>query len=156
MITDKSKLADLIARLEVAEHGSRELDLDVHRAAYCWLADAEIVDEFDGVFKWRKPGSSTWRIAICGPYTTSLDAITALIAEKMPGWFVSSVHMPEGFRAPDYPAFEANLVGNIRERQFGFDEPPEMDHDTINGAANTEPLARCIAFLRAIEGTSHD
>ena len=149
--------ADLIARLEAAERGSRELDGEIFEAVIGPLFPNG-TDHFGNhqyaVLFGFKP-YAIWDGAH-GPrsiphFTTSLDAIAALTAEKLPGWFVSSAHMPEAYRARDQPAFEVHLIGNICERQFGFDEPPEMDHDTISGAAQTEPLARCVALLRALE-----
>lgn len=62
------KLTDLIAKLEAASEGSRELDLDI----------AQLLRE-----PWGYTGGETPRDIKCAPITTSLDAIVEL---KLPGW----------------------------------------------------------------------
>lgn len=65
----ESKLTDLIAKLEAATEGSRELDLDI----------AQLLRE-----PWGYTGGETPRDIKCAPITTSLDAIVALIERKLP------------------------------------------------------------------------
>ena len=73
--------------------------------------------------------------------TESIDAITGLIAEKLPGWALSS-HCPSsshGYR------FAAGLSP--------YDPTDEWTHSDCGGVdvtASTEPLARCAALLRAL------
>lgn len=66
----ESKLTDLIAKLEAATEGSRELDLDI----------AQLFRE-----PWGYTGGETPRDIKCAPITTSLDAIVRLIERKLPG-----------------------------------------------------------------------
>jgi hypothetical protein len=140
MTTDKSKTADLIARLEAAEHGSRELD-----ARIMLMLRPEL-----GVAPYTQPDIGFWRarggyrtVEVRAPhYTTSLDAITTLIAEKLPGW-----------------SGTADIVRSDRaDGKFSAEVRPlaaEIGED-VEGNGKTSVLAVCIAFLRAIEGTSHD
>lgn len=77
---------DLIAKLEAAEAGSRELDLEIEKAlGYC--DPSAWYDEKDGNLSWheyREFGSTIAAELLAGPlhhYTTSLDA--ALPGEKI-------------------------------------------------------------------------
>jgi len=118
--------ADLIARLEAAERGSRELDGEIATLigwkeilAECWEAPDEACS------LWHHPPT----------FTTSIDAIAALTAEKLPGWSVSSALSQSHARANVW------RMSPISRGSF----PPK------HATAKTEPLARCIALLRALE-----
>lgn len=121
--------ADLIARLEAAERGSRELDAAVLRAARFkviggqrgWLwSDGKII---------IKPGSSR--------VSRSIDAIAALTAEKLPGWS-GTIDIVRSDRADG--KFSAEI------RPLGAEIGEEM-----YCSGNKPALAFCIALLRALE-----
>jgi hypothetical protein len=116
---------DLIARLEAAEHGSRELDMAIAIA----LGWKEILAEC-----WEAPDEERTLHSAHPTWTTCLTTIMALIAKKLPGFALTGT---TDYRGSTYFHLKH---GNISVVAF----------------AKTEPLARCIAFLRAIEGTSHD
>jgi hypothetical protein len=112
---------DLIARLEAATEGSRELDIAVGRAA------GEEVD-----LERDQHGRPLFRLArdawgILPHYTTSLDAALTLVPEGHLHWYVG--RWPIGYRAEI-----------CRHHQT----PP---HIPMIGA--TPALALCIAALRA-------
>jgi len=69
-------------------------------------------------------------------YTASLDAITVLIERA--------------FGQMEYSSGKAlaDVSRNIRGYHWAR---LETDHDALYGEANTEPLARCVAFLRALQ-----
>jgi len=77
----------LIARLESAGEGSRELDEAVIRT----LTDAQVVARF-GDFEWRPEGVGIWR-AMPSP-TTSVDAALALAERVLPKvwWEMTAAH----------------------------------------------------------------
>lgn len=130
-------LAQLIARLEAASEGSRPLD---------WLIAEEIGDE---AFRLKAaawppfaPGSKIDKDIPA--FTTSLDAIVALIERKLPGhaWMLSS---------PDKLLSNPLCQGEVAEGEFSF--------ETTKGCAPTPALALCIAFLTALQAqqeTSED
>ena len=97
-----------------AEAGSRELDLEI------WGNHVAVP---------RSP--RPWKLNVTPPaYTTSIDAITALIGEKLPGWVKGYQDDPDGARA---------ILAN-----------PETLYARWS-TAKTAPLALCIAMLRAIK-----
>jgi len=83
-------------------------------------------------------------------WTGSLDAITALIERELPGWALNSGRTPDEFKLVHEPNFTASVMGEVREVQFGYNEPPELTYTTHEAKAATEPLARCAAFCRAM------
>lgn len=99
-------MSDLIALLEAAEGGSFELDMAVADAA-----------------KATDRSWSSW------PYTTSLDAIVALIGEKLPGW----------------------TWGVGSDGQAAISSPPKGQYVVFGTVAKTASLALCAALLRAIK-----
>jgi hypothetical protein len=124
--------SELVARLEGASEGSRELD------ALVWLAinpNGEIDVKRTGrtevpAWRCRIPGSIKNSWTSPQPVTTSLDAALAL-AERVLG---SKAHVWQIVRF-----FDRHSV------QFG-------DHLTLpSGEGATAPLAACIALLRAKE-----
>lgn len=130
MMTDNS----LIKRLQEAESGSRELDTLVWCAANPGL---RIFDE-----EW--PGvcvDADGVPVIATSVSTSLDAIVALIGEKLPGWGVVIRMERKPYLetcelcAPDDP--NASLMDKWPVR--------------MSGGAKTAPLACCIALLTAIQ-----
>jgi len=104
-------MTDLITRLEQAEAGSLELDLALIVAVY-------------GI-------ASTYPVPA---YTTSLDAIVALIGEKLPGWMKGYQDDPKGARA--------------------YLSDPDSGRAT-SSLAKTPATAFCIALLRAIKEGEH-
>lgn len=123
---ENAHCSDLIARLEKAEAGSRELDAEIATAVlgWKWIAVEQV---------WELPAGSSWpqsrsRWGVTA-YTTSLDAIVALIGEKLPGmdWTVSSTG-------------EVYLVG------------PNIVNDWFEAnGAKTPALALCSSLLRALQ-----
>lgn len=117
---------ELIARLEAASEGSLELDEAIALRFYPWLAPLPR-SEYGG---WHHPTDGL--IAPADPYTTSLDAIVALIERELPEcvWRV-------GFD-PDYGTMLGSIVGAAPICASGL-------------ARHDDPkLALCIALLRAL------
>jgi hypothetical protein len=121
-------MTDLIARLEAATEGSRELDAYVARAVGINVTYSnEITPEPCGDDDCYLPN-----------YTTSIDAALALIERKLPGSYIDLsgprkyLHIPTP--APNHWRAE------IRAQSFGW------------GA--TAPLALVLAILRAL--SAHD
>lgn len=124
----ESKLTDLIARLEAATEGCRDLD----------LVFAQTVGA-----NWSYTGEPP-RVIYCKPFTTSLDAIVALIERKLPdrAWMLSS---------PDKLLSHPLCQGEIAEGELAF--------ETVKGCAPTPALALCIALLSALRqqgGSEHE
>lgn len=137
---------ELIARLEAASEGSRELDALIFRAI-----GAPLPERFASLklaLEWQDDGTALMpvgemRVRYEPPaYTTSLDAIVALIERS--NWKLYSVDAsvdgrPSCFiKGPDrlWPADDES------DEHFG----PGWEH----GRAKSLPLALCIALLRAL------
>lgn len=119
--------ADLIAKLEVAEGPSRELDQEIAKAAGLkpsWRDDGEA--------RFYSPGMSNGPAKIAPPFTSSLDAALTLVPdglriymERKPTdppqpWFVTvRPHAQDGWDAvSDYPAL-ALCIAALRARGEG-------------------------------------
>lgn len=122
-------MTDLIARLEAAEAGSRELDEKINDAlcsAKTRICIAGLPDEQGGMWMYEFPGhsaSSALRV------TQSLDAALALAERVLPGFGWGAVQ-GSGERA------KANVT------------PANADHG-FTATAATPALALCAAILRA-------
>lgn len=114
--------AELIARLEAAEAGSRELDFAVAQSLGSVVREGWAETYADGTF-----GGSV------KAYTTSVEAALALAERLIPGvwWVIGRGKLTSG--EPEYGA----------ELLFGPDESLGI------AEAATAPLALCIAILRA-------
>ena len=121
-------MTDLIARLEAAEAGSRELD---SRIVYALDLAPHGFWRIPGVEHgtWAAAGNTTW---VAPHYSTSLDAAMALAERVLPGW-----------------------EGEIDFGRRGFaclhPEQPYPAHLEYNAEASTPALALCAAILRASE-----
>jgi hypothetical protein len=133
-------MLDLIERLEKAEIGGRELDHDISEAFHPHLIGFRLRSGFDGVsVGWAGPG---WSTAWPPTYTTSLDAIVALIGEKLPGWDVV-------IRIPSKPTFKHVCeLGAPDNTAASITDPWPF---RTSAGASSAPLAACIALLRAIQ-----
>jgi hypothetical protein len=116
-------MTDLLARLEVAEAGSRELD-----AAMAVVADK--AERVIGHWRYNAEG----RAREVEPVTTSLDAALALAERVLPGWGWMVRHYAAGQGGPGWCAYVC-----------------EPDADLVeSGPVNSAPaLALCIAILKA-------
>lgn len=118
-------LSALIARLEAAEAGSRELDAAVADVLFPrFTRDGEAVPGFPGRWPFA-PGSA--HDAEVTPVTTSLDAAVALAERVLPGWQVGMWTTKQ------------NAVGSVLREDGG----------AFDANASTPALALCIATLRA-------
>ena len=121
-------LSALIARLEAAEAGSRELDDAAWFAATGEKASYPFDDETDphiryGTLAWvRLPRS-----------TTSLDAALALAERVLPGWVW-------------------NMGNDTRCWAHLWNDLPTYDGNPSMGRAATPAVALCNAILRAKQG----
>lgn len=80
----ESKLTDLIAKLEAATEGSRELDVEIA----CALRPGSRPYRYaPGTYSFRDE-MGVWDTKHVSTVTTSLDAIVALIERKLPVWWV--------------------------------------------------------------------
>jgi len=127
--------SELVARLEGASEGSRELDVLIgsvngYRNRFTGrllseaLADPEMHDE---AMQWEG-------VPYC---TTSLDAALALAERVLPGWAVTMVHRPaiQTITATIFPE--------------GDDSYGAVDDRAGRAYAKTLPLALCASILRA-------
>lgn len=135
--------AELIARLEAAEAGSRELDAEIYQALrYQRGQELGLTREHIGV--WRHLGGgiveSQGSRDLAMPVTTSLDAIVALIEEKLPGWSIASIGMA------DDKTWHCELR---RGFTTSYDAVATSSYRTGCRPA-TAPLACTIALLRAL------
>lgn len=123
--------SELVARLEVAEAGSVELDCDIGIVLGDWSPPRRAVRDPDRPDIWRRDGIKHYQ-----PYaevTRSLDAALALAERVLPGLGAWDV----GYAYNAAPLHYARLV-IVREG------PPEEF-----GRAATPALALCIAILKA-------
>ena len=117
-------MPNLIAELEQAPTGSRELDAEIHAAL------GKPVD-------WLKDTDSDFRI---------LDTAVPFYTTSMDGAFTT---MPEGWSLAGLWSHQNPL----RRRWWGTDARRDSPYQLVHGArgAKTPPLAMCIAGLRARE-----
>lgn len=119
---------DLIARLEAATEGSRELDWDIAHLLY--------------------PGEEPATVTV-GPqlphYTTSLDAALMLVPD---GWRWQI--FGEGKSSDMDPRPMAMLYGDTFDVDRGYGQPPDQDIEWSEAHAATPTLALCIASLKAL------
>jgi hypothetical protein len=144
---------ELATRCEKATGPDARIDGTIAKAVNLLSADAHFLGQDAWGLEtniWVIGGFASYEFPDVEEYTASLDAITALIERELLGWYCTSTHIPPEFRSDETLPFDASLVGNIREEQFGYDEPPELTHAVHPGAGATEPLARCAAFCRTM------
>ena len=123
-ITD---LEQLIARLEAASKGSRDLDRAIHLVVFAdFIKERGMTEEGNG---WRDPEFGA--IAPPQDYTTSIDAALTLVP---PIWRVYAIQ--EQYVDPPNLWF----VGLDRRREH---------RESMIGKAPTPALALCIAALKA-------
>lgn len=132
-------LSALIARLEAAEAGSRELDAAVWAASNGY----ELFEHDGAGWRYRMRPDDIMRherTSYISPYTTSLDAALALAERVLPGgnWCVA-----RDAGASETARFRA-WVQSEEDRQAN---PLGLSSD----AAPTAPLALCISILRGIQ-----
>lgn len=129
------KHAELIARLEATEVGSRELDRDIElEIGGGWIGADE-----DRVYRRDKNGfgyTQAFRT-----FTTSLDAALALAERVLPGF---GVVIDNG--DPNHDS-----VGNRWCRARVWSNAPLPDGSRFTGGAKTLAMALCVAILRALD-----
>lgn len=119
-------MLDLIERLEKAESGSRDFDADMSIVIF----DSQVKRERQILQSFvHHMGDGDW--SVIPAYTTSLDAIVALIGERSP------------LRGP----IALEMAGS----GFCAIESTEPCQDPVTAWGNTPALAACIALLRAIQ-----
>lgn len=129
-------MLDLIERLEKAESGSFELDHQVAEAVFLHLDPSK---RCEGGAGWLGPDQILVRPP--KPYTASLDAIVALIGEKLPGWDVA-------IRIPSQPTFKHVCeLGAPDNPAASITDPWPF---RTSAGASSAPLAACTALLRAL------
>lgn len=126
-------LAELIERVEKATGPDREIDVAIAEAVTPLLLPS---------LKWDRTGNLSSiedpRVTVEAPlFTSSLDSIVALIAEKL----------PKGYRASGRTsAYPGMIPGSPRAKFFAevgdWGSPARAYHDV-------EPIALLLAFLRA-------
>lgn len=124
-------MTDLIARLESAEEGSRELDEAI----------------FDHIG--RKHGTGLAGYTSAPFYTTSLDAALLLVPEGLT-WTATGYDPDGGWSdSVDYRLPYAVLAGPMEELPGDHMSPPEPHRDSWEARATTPALALCAAWLKA-------
>ena len=137
-----ASVSEVLARLEAAECGSRELDAEV--ASVCedgevvWIQNRYIEGSNPAI---RRPSANHLGGFVndpCYSYTTSLDAALALAERIWPHvmWRVG--------HDPDDGSFKAQLA----TAQKPGDQP------AVHANASTSALALCIAILRARQASN--
>jgi len=131
-----SALADLRARVEAATGADRVLDWQVGAAT-----GHSSFDHDSALWPPFREGSRAEKAVPA--YTASLDAVLALVGEKLPGWHVNELH-----QRPDEPLWWADLL--VREI-----EGPPGDEPTwrANAHAATPALALLSALLAALDAS---
>jgi hypothetical protein len=136
---------ELIAKLETATEGSRELDgeiaLAVVRENY---PDAHFVDEESKDVIQVMPGMTAGASSELPRYTTSLDAALLLVPEEF-GWLVRSQHDGLPFANCSHP-YSTNNIWIVNGENVSL--PPE-DQGHNHARAQTPAIALCIAALKA-------
>lgn len=139
--------SELIGRLEAASEGSRELDGEV-----LWLVDRPraLRAYWNAAFGMPKELPEDFRpsglglqgiIAAAPTFTTSLDAIVALIERKLPGeagW---------AWGTSDNPMIVERFNAEAWVRCYDA----RRDNTRWEARSSTAPLALCIALLRALQ-----
>jgi len=122
-------MTDLLERLEVAEAGSRELDLRVFE--HFDRVDGQRWTEADLDYALTDPD-----LTINPPhFTTSLDAALALAERVLPGWWWS---------------ISSERIGEPEPRPFASGWLSDGETGELHTArAKTPALALCIAILKA-------
>jgi hypothetical protein len=130
MKPDITALKSIVPLLETATEGSRELDIKIataigwtdiiKTAAFLWG---------DGLCGYPKNGDD---LALVPIFTTSLDAIDAVTREVLPNFMCEVIWT------------EKECVA------FLFKQSARYNSDDPRGAAATEPLARTLAFIKAL------
>ena len=135
---------NLITRLEAAERGGTELsaEMAVRLRFPEYKYPKPVLNRRPD--SWREAWTRLTHDGFGGGadwphYTTSLDAITALIEEKLPGW-EWDVHSNLGAVVYD-PIVSSGVTYKSTEN---------------SDVVQTAPLALCIAFLRAYEAQEGD
>lgn len=136
-------MTDLIARLEAAEAGSRELDGEIAALLGLnppWAPHHSKTQK--ELFKDGGPGlrARTW---LAPHLTTSLDAITALIGEKLPGYYFG---LQEN-RWPQEPESTTRRWSAYLNAPLGQE---------LEGTHRDKYIACCIVLLRAIKEGADD
>lgn len=131
-------LSALIARLEAAEVGSRELDDSVVISAF----DGEMMDWWDEATQQHQIKAGDGSRVNVTPITTSLDAALALAERVLPGWAMNVCLDKDR---------DGTLLGwSSQVARHGLEGP--VGRDRWFGVAPTPALALCIAILRAKQG----
>lgn len=124
-------LSDLIARLEAAKEGSRELDADLHPTPAWHDEDCD---------EWRAQYGDTGGTIEVPHYTTSLDAALTLVPA---GWNYQLLKTGGVLLLSGKP-FSASIKA---PSEYGWVDPPYPS----DGYADTMPLSLCIAAMKARE-----
>lgn len=142
-------MSDLLAALERAEIGDRELDRVFHEAntGECTHRETkhyafEDGNDYDSGFTCIACGVDMYGNRNKWPaYTTSLDAIVSLIERELPGWDFDFAK-----RQPGRPQMVRAIAPDLIQ-------PSLMDPwpDRIEASAPTLALALCISFVKAKE-----
>ncbi|WCD56275.1 hypothetical protein [Caulobacter phage RLK] len=133
--------ADLIARLEAAESGSRELDVAIAQAIakpttfLNYMTFDEAVRDFPHDLV---NIANNWPIP---HFSASIDASVALIGEKLPGWFFG-LQENRWSKEPE----------QTERRWSAYLSPPTYDPEEpeIEVTHRDRYLSCCIALLRAL------
>lgn len=140
----ESKLTDLIAKLEAATEGSRELDVEIA----CALRPGSRPYRYaPGTYSFRDE-MGVWDTKHVSTVTTSLDAIVGLIERKLPGWggMVSFGSLTCGATL-----HTADLWGLVTETGETEDGIAIQLRPEEHGENRKPALALCIALLSALQ-----
>lgn len=128
--------AELIARLEMATEGSRELDADIFIET-AGIPEGSRIDRNGGVVGWWPPNSGYQYAREVPHYTTSLDAALTLVPRKV-DYELKIIGTPDG---------ETYTVAGIRWWEIArADAPANWQHRDGNKLHPAHAL--CIAALK--------
>ena len=132
---------------------------------WCARSGYEFI-QWDGAgCAYRDPAAPAWNRGIrhvlasaVRPYSVSVDAMLALVAETLPGWHPDLCRSPSFCLTPDEEKrpWSADLMGNEREERPGWDSPPEWNYDVHSGRAATPALALLSAYAKALARTEQE
>lgn len=142
-------LQELIALLEGAEQGSRELDAEIDRQLGIHVDIGPLSGPWS---EYPKPAgySATYE------YTASVDAAISLAERLLPGWHYHVGGCPSDFLTDKDKPFSAELMGPVTWGVIDREVGEEPIYDTSHSSAHTAPLALVLATLRALQAKTGD
>ena len=135
---------DLIAKLEAASVGSRELDAEIYAETH-----EPMFGRYRSPNKSDDPGNPYMAQKVTAPnYTTSIDAIVGLIEKMLPSW---SIQIMIERRSKELPWFCVHMQDSEYISLYWHEGDADGNAYSQAYSRATPSIALCIALLRALE-----